>query len=69
MCKGRYIPVGADETGKNGAIPDPMYAALAMAYTLLPRCANLDHGTVSTSPCQMFARPDRRTEEGVKLAK
>jgi hypothetical protein len=28
MWIGRYIPAGCDETGKNGAIPDPLRNAL-----------------------------------------
>jgi hypothetical protein len=48
------MPAGVEETGKNGAIPDPAGDASARAHVLrspcTARCTNLDRGTASTSP-------------------
>lgn len=50
MWTGKYIPAGEDETGKNGAIPDPTVDASAGAHVCIAGSTNLDLETASTSP-------------------
>jgi hypothetical protein len=51
MWTGRYRPAGSGETGKNGAIPDPRFDALAGTHVEGSLgSTNLGRETASTSP-------------------